>query len=327
MRINRSLLNWGVFLIALGGVPLAVEQGWADADIAADLWRVWPLILVGIGLGLILRWTPAAWLGGAIVAGTFGLIFGALIAGGVGNACVGFSAGESRTTTESGAASGDAFALEFEISCGEFNVGRGTAGEWSVVAEHGPEDPPTIEGSPAGLTLDQGSDPSGFFALTEQHRTDWTIRLPAITSLSTGMTLNAATGTVDFGSGPVSRVGGTYNASDVALDLGEATTTQPIDLGLTFNFSSGELTLSAGAITGGMTLNVSSLTVCLPSAAEARLELESAVLSSHNFGESGLTEVSGGWQTESYATAAGRVDLSITSTVSSITLERPEVCP
>ena len=82
MRVNRSLLNWGVFLIALGGVPLAVQQGWADTSIAGDLWRLWPLILVGIGLGLIMRWTPLAWFGGAIVAGTFGLIFGALIAGG-----------------------------------------------------------------------------------------------------------------------------------------------------------------------------------------------------------------------------------------------------
>ena len=79
MRIDRSLLNWGVFLIALGGVPLAVQQGFTDSGIAGDLWRLWPLILVGFGLGLLLRWTPIAWLGGAIVAGTFGLIFGALV--------------------------------------------------------------------------------------------------------------------------------------------------------------------------------------------------------------------------------------------------------
>ena len=77
MRINRSLLNWGVFLIALGGVPLAVDQGWLESDIARDLGQLWPLILVGIGLGLILRWTPMAWFGGALVAATFGLIFGA----------------------------------------------------------------------------------------------------------------------------------------------------------------------------------------------------------------------------------------------------------
>jgi len=92
MSINRGLLNWGVFLIALGGVPLAVQQGWASSGIVGDLWRLWPLILVGIGLGLILRWTPIAWLGGALVAGTFGLIFGALLAGGVSGisgACVG----------------------------------------------------------------------------------------------------------------------------------------------------------------------------------------------------------------------------------------------
>ena len=67
MRINRSLLNWGVFLIALGGIPLSVDQGWLESDIASDLGQLWPLILVGIGLGLILRWTPLAWLGGALV--------------------------------------------------------------------------------------------------------------------------------------------------------------------------------------------------------------------------------------------------------------------
>ena len=52
MRINRGLLNWGVFLIALGGIPLAVDQGWLDSDVARDLGQLWPLLLVGIGLGL-----------------------------------------------------------------------------------------------------------------------------------------------------------------------------------------------------------------------------------------------------------------------------------
>ena len=151
--INRSLLNWGVFLIALGGVPLAVKQGWAEASIAGDLWRVWPLILVGIGLGLILRWTPMAWLGGAIVAGTFGIIFGALIAGGVqgvSNACIGLGSGESQTTSESGPASGTTFDLQLELSCGDVVVTRGTADEWSVEATHDPEDGPVIEGSDDG---------------------------------------------------------------------------------------------------------------------------------------------------------------------------------
>jgi hypothetical protein len=327
--INRSLLNWGVFLIALGGVPLAVKQGWADESIAGDLWRVWPLIRVGIGLGLILRWTPMAWLGGAIVAGTFGLIFGALIAGGVqgvSNACIGLGSGETRTTSESGPTSGTAFDLQLELSCGDVEVARGTTDEWSVEAQHDPDDRPVIEGSATSLHLRQGDGADELFVFTQQRRSDWTIGLPASPSLSVGMTLNAATGTVDLGAGPMSRLGGTFNASDATLDLGGITTPEPADLSLTFNASSGVLTLPVGSMTGSMTLNASSLTLCLPVDAGARLELEST-LASDNLGGSGLTNVGDGWQTEGFDTAASRIDLSITSTVSSVTLERPEVCP
>jgi hypothetical protein len=218
------------------------------------------------------------------------------------------------------------FSLQLELSCGELDVTRGTTDEWSVIAEHGPENQPAIDGSSASLSLTQGGSPSGFLAFTEERRTDWTVSLPVGAELSAGMTLNAATGAVDLGGGDVAEFGATLNASDVTLDLGEATTTQVIDLGLTFNASSGRLTLPAGSVTGGMTLNVSSLTICTPASSEVRIELESTLLSSNDFGESGLTEVGGAWQTEGFGTAASRIDLSITSTLSSITLERPEVC-
>lgn len=328
MRINRSLLNWGVFLIALGGVPLAVQQGWADADIAGDLWRVWPLILVGIGLGLILRWTPAAWLGGAIVAGTFGLIFGALIAGGVqgvSSACVGLSSGESRTTSESGAATGPSFGLGVELSCGDLQVTRGSAVGWSVVAEHGVNDAPTIDADATSLQVEQDGGSQDFFAFTQQARADWAVEVPAEAALSVGVTLNAAAGTIDLGSGPLESLGATFNASDVGLDLGSATTPQPASIGLTFNASSGRVALPAGSLSGGITLNASSLTMCLPTDAEARLELEST-LSSDDFASAGLSRDGEGWQTEGFTTAASRIDLSISSTISSIDLERSEVC-
>jgi hypothetical protein len=328
MRINRSLLNWGVFLIALGGVPLAVQQGWADADIAADLWRVWPLILVGIGLGLILRWTPLAWLGGALVAGTFGLIFGAIVAGGIQGVsigCAGLGSGESQTTSEDGPTSAASFSLELELSCGDLEVARAAGDTWSVVAEHGPDDSPAIAGTESGLTIDQGIGPDDFFAFTQQTRNDWTVGLPVEAALTVAMTLNAAAGTVDLGAGPVSAVDGTFNASDITLDLGAATTPTPASLGLTFNASSGRLTLPDAAVSGAMTLNASSLTICLPASAEARFELDST-LSSDDLGSSRLSEVDGGWETEGYGTASTRVDLAISSTVSSIDLERSEVC-
>jgi hypothetical protein len=328
MRINRSLLNWGVFLIALGGVPLAVQQGWADADIAGDLWRVWPLILVGIGLGLILRWTPAAWLGGAIVAGAFGLIFGALIAGGVqgvSSACVGLGSGESRTTSESGPATGPGFELSIELSCGDLEVTRGASAQWSITAEHGENDVPEIAGNETSLDVEQDGEPQDIFAFTQQTRARWTIEVPADAAISAGVTLNAATGTMDLGAAPLASLGATFNASDVGIDIGAATTPEPASIGLTFNASSGRLALPTGSLTGGITLNASSLTVCLPQDAEARFELEST-LSSDDFASAGLSNVGDGWQTDGFATAASRIDLSLSSTVSTITLERSEVC-
>ena len=58
MRVRRGYLGWGVFLILAGAVPLAVRSGYLSDDQIGRLWSLWPLILVGIGVGLILGRTP-----------------------------------------------------------------------------------------------------------------------------------------------------------------------------------------------------------------------------------------------------------------------------
>jgi hypothetical protein len=50
VRVNRSLLGWGVFLIVLGAVPLAVREGLVSEDVVANAWQLWPLVLVGAGV-------------------------------------------------------------------------------------------------------------------------------------------------------------------------------------------------------------------------------------------------------------------------------------
>lgn len=328
MRINRSLLNWGVFLIALGGVPLAVQQGYADESIAGDLWRLWPLILVGIGLGLIMRWTPLAWVGGALVAGTFGLIFGALIAGGfsgISNTCVNLGSSDTATTQDSDLASATEFRLDVELSCGQLEVSRATNASWDVVAVHDAAEAPIIEGTQTDLRLRQAEGGDGFFALSQQARDEWTVQVPADAALSTDVTLNAAEADIDVGDGPIASIGGTLNASDATLDLGAATTPSPARLELTLNASSGSVALPVGSLIGDLKVNVSSLELCIPASAEARLRVD-ATLSSDDLDSSGLVKDGNAWQTDGYATAATRIELSITSTLSSLTVERPEVC-
>jgi hypothetical protein len=344
MRINRGLLNWGVFLIALGGIPLAVDQGWLESDIASDLGQLWPLILVGIGLGLILRWTPLSWFGGALVAATFGVILGAaavslrdnelgniqgIIPAVASTACAGDEVGEA-TTSEGGIATADDFSAEVTLSCGELQLDRATGATWSLEAQHDAEDPPQIEqtereGMTAGIEI--GQDPDyGMVFLGGRSQSRWDLDVPAEAALRIGTTLNAASATIVPGSGPITRVDGTWNASEATIDLADATWEAAASLGLTLNASDGRLALPAGNVLADITLNASSLEICVPESAALEIDYTS-VLGSDDLDSSGLDEVgSGRWATPAAADADGRVVLSITNTVSSLSIERPEAC-
>src|SRR5512146_371010 len=97
MRIHRGFLGCGVFLILAGSIPLAVRAGYLSDDQLQNVGNLWPLILVGIGVGLLLSRTRYGFLGGFIVAGTFGVMVGGLLAGSVGGFDLG--CGSTRGTT------------------------------------------------------------------------------------------------------------------------------------------------------------------------------------------------------------------------------------
>ena len=80
MHINRGLLGWGVFLIALGVEALAIRSGVVDANLARRALEVWPLILIAIGVDLVLQRTPASPLGTIAVSLVVALRAGALLA-------------------------------------------------------------------------------------------------------------------------------------------------------------------------------------------------------------------------------------------------------
>lgn len=326
MNINRGLLNWGVFFVVLGAIPLAVRYGGLDPGQVDEVWRFWPLILVGIGLGLVLRLTPLAWLGGALVSATFGLIFGALLTSGtsgVNLACIG--TGESEATSRSGLAASADFQLDLELTCGDLTVSRAQEARWTVEASHATGKPPAVDGSSDGLNLKYPTENPALFPFADLARVTWDVGLPAAPELSVGMTLNMSSADVTLGPGPVGRIGATYNFASADVDLTGATNPAAISLGSTYNFTSGRLTLPPVTLSGSLTLNFSSLELCLDPSAAVRIE-HKGTLSSDDLAASGLEEAGQGWQTPGFSTAQERMELRITSTFSSLDIDRSGAC-
>ncbi|HEY8870209.1 MAG TPA: hypothetical protein VIM30_12585 [Candidatus Limnocylindrales bacterium] len=118
MPLNRRLFLWGLFFILVGTVPLAVRLGVIGGEVAGRWWTLWPLIIVGSGVGLILRRTPADVLGRLIVTTTLGLMAGGILATGL--HMTGFSCGGrggSAFPTATGTF-GDRAEVDIELDCG-----------------------------------------------------------------------------------------------------------------------------------------------------------------------------------------------------------------
>jgi hypothetical protein len=258
-----------------------------------------------------------------IVAATAGMLVGAVLAGGIGGfagSCSG-TAGGSETTSQTGTF-GDRARVDIELTCAALAVDRQAGTGWTVDASHASGQQSAIEAAADRLAL-RTEGGQVILPFGDDTRRDWRVTLPIETALAASITLNASNAVVGLGGGPLESMDGTFNASDVQLDVASATDLR--NLHLTFNAASGMLSLPAVSMAGNMTLNASSLTICAAPYAGVRI-VHSATLSSDNFGELGLTQSGDAWQTADYGSAAQNVDLSISSNVSSITLSRVGGC-
>src|SRR3972149_8168205 len=84
MHIDRRLLGWGAFFVMAGAIPLLVRADLVQRDVMGNWPSLWPLLLIGGGLGLLLRGTPFHVLGGTVSVLTAGVMVGGLLTSGFG---------------------------------------------------------------------------------------------------------------------------------------------------------------------------------------------------------------------------------------------------
>ena len=326
MRIDRGLLGWGVFLIILGAVPLAVRAGALDEATVRRAWDLWPLILIGIGLGLILQRTKLAAVGGLVVAITFGLLGGSLLVTGLTGSFSGCGFGpgsgdgipfEARTGTF-----GESASVGLELSCGEVTVSTGAGSAWSVSGSDADGVGPDMSMFPDRLRVrarDADGVPFG------RNGSRWQVSLPKEPVVLTfNLSINAGSAEVDLGGAHVSDVGLSVNAGDVRMDL--SSTVGLGEVNASVNAGSLAVSLPAASVTGSVSANAGSIELCVPDGVGLRFRGGDNALSSNNFGARGLVERDGSWTNAEYPTAGNRIDLSASASLGSITLNPENGC-
>ncbi len=323
MRIDQQFLNWGVFLILLGGIPLAAQQNVIDRSALAHSWQLWPLIIVGIGVGLVLRRTSVEGLGGLIVAATFGVMLGGVIAvggnfGALSGACGSTAASQGFATAQG--PTNDPTNVDLEFNCGDLTVATQPGTGWAVSGTSTDGRQPNVDASNGRLSV--RSRDQGFDVFGRNERDTWTVTLPQDQSISLSVHLNAGSSTIGLGSARLEDVQVETNAGSTTIDASGATVDR---LQVHVNAGSAKVSLPRTATGGSISVNAGSVSFCVPQGVGLRLT-SSETLSSDNFGDAGLVRTDSGWQSTDYASAEQRIDLSVSASLASLSLNPKDGC-
>ena len=80
MRVDRRFLYIGLFLMVIGTVLVAADLGRVDTAVLSDIARLWPLALIALGAGIVLRRSQFSLPGGMFAAAIPGLVLGGALA-------------------------------------------------------------------------------------------------------------------------------------------------------------------------------------------------------------------------------------------------------
>jgi hypothetical protein len=324
MHIDRRLLGWGLFFILVGAIPLGTRAGILDPDVVGQWPSHWPLLLIGWGIGLVLRRTRIEWLGGAIAAVVFGIMGGGLLAAGFGGAPISTGCGGPSTgtafATQSGNFSGTG-SLNVALSCGSLTL-RPTAGSgWAVSGTESDGKAPRIEVDGTSVSIDAATRGTFFGS---RGRTDWTVDVPTDPKLGLGLTINAGQGTMDLAGANLDAVNLTVNAGSARLVLAQAASLA--DVNATVNAGSAVVSLPTGGRAARLSLNAGSLVVCLAPELPVRAAWTGA-LGSNDLDGAGLTKVDANtWQSPGLDVAAPFLDLRVSANAGSFSLDRDGIC-
>ena len=312
MHINRTFLYAGVFLIVIGGVWLAADWAIVDTPALTGLLRLWPLVFVAIGAGLVLRrtqWGLAAGLAAVAVPALFigsALAAAPRLSSNCGAAIVP-DAGlvETRTGSFDGPAN-----VAIRAGCGNLNLTTAPGSAWQLQASNGAGQVTAVESTAQSLSV--GDLDEHGWQFFDAGRDSWSLSLPTsqITELSIRAVANASH--ISLAGAQVGRLALEADLSEMRVDASQASIGQlsaDVDLG------SLSIQLPAASLSGELKAGGGELQVCSPPGVGLHISTRG---SAEEITIAGLRQTGSEWQSADYLTASQRIDLSIRANLSSV---------
>lgn len=311
MGINRKFLYWGVFLVAIGVVLVAADLNGVDDTTLADWLRLWPLAILALGIGIVLRRTRFNVAGGMLAAAVPGLVLGGALAIGPQFAIDCGGGGEPTTfVTREGSFDGPA-RIDVSTGCGSVVVTTAPGNGWKLDAGNTTDRTATVEASANRLSIDSGRR-HGWFG-NGAGRETWRLTLPTSPVDDLSLIVNAGTGDIDLTGAQLGRLDLTTNAAETTANLAETTLA---NLSGTVNAGQLSINLPTDAdVTGSLVVNAGEMALCVPSGVGLRVH-QAGVLGATSY--NGLHQNGSDWQSPDYASAAHRTELTVTVNLGSV---------
>ena len=316
MHINHGLVFWGLALVTAGAVALGASQGWIDRGLLVEVWRLWPVILIVIGLSIILSRTPLALLATVIAALVVGVAGGAAFTAGPG--VVSCGDGPASFETSSGEFTEAEASVHLDLNCGDLAVAMADGSSWEAITGENEDDPPQLEAD--GGSLELRAEGGGWPFRRE--RQEWTVALGREIVYDLSASLNAADSTLDLSGGSFGTLDLDPNAGSVDIDVSGA------DVGeLRVSLNAGSVSLTADEETdliGAVNVNAGRVELCAPG--EALRITVSGTATANDLDESTLVRSGDTYTGAAFATAASTIDLTLEGNAASFSLNPEDGC-
>ncbi|MEO8461965.1 MAG: hypothetical protein ABI555_02030 [Chloroflexota bacterium] len=308
MHINRKTLYLGVFLIAAGVAVLVARE--SDHGAIAQALGLWPVAIIAIGAGLILRGTRVSLAAGMVGAALPGLLLGGLVVAGPD---VRMDCGQARASSQSthdGAFNGPA-SVNLELNCGDLSVTTQAGTRWQAQTTDRAGLEPSIVATGSRLAI--RSPERAHYVGLSWNADDWSIALPTDVPLDLDATVNAGHAVLNLAGARLGDLMLTVNAGDLQADLAKTTLRR---LQLEVNAADASITLPAStSFSADFNVNAASLDVCVPTGLGLRIHQDGEL---SNTSYAGLVRSGDTWETPGYANAVFHADVTMSVNVGSV---------